>query len=244
MAKRLTRKKLKQKDEFITFTEKLVNSAAQYRSYFIMAGIVLVFTIIFGGVGLYYYKDYSNKGSFTYFEALHLYDMALKTQDKKDINNALDTFESIRTGFTHLEISRLAVLYIGNCQYMLGNYNDAIGSYREFLSAWGDKKPAIAAIAYNGEIQSYIAENDCKSALGIINSMLASNDNPMKQLTYIHAVTCYLTLNQPDKAVELLKEGLIKYNNNSDIKEQLTNLLSYVNGKEKVKNAHNKTRKS
>ena len=228
MAKRLTRKKLKQKDEFITTAEKIINSAAKYRSSFIVAGIVLLFSLIFASIGFYYYKDYSKKGSIAYFQDLHLYEVAMNSHDKTDITNALNGFESLKTNFRFLKISKLALLYIGNCEYMLGDYDKAAETYKTFLSAWGNTNNAIAAIAYNGEIQSDIAKNDCKSALAIANKLLNENDNAFVQLTYIHAVDCYLKLNQSKDAIELLNSGINKNNNNKELVAQLTKLLDYV----------------
>ncbi len=228
MAKRLTRKKLKQKDEFITTAEKIINSATKYKSSFIVAGIVFLFTLIFASIGFYYYKDYSKKGSITYFQDLHLYEMATNSHDKKDITNALDAFESLKTEFKFLRISKLAMIYIGNCQYMLGDYDKAIETYKSFLVTWGDTDNYIASIAYNGEIESYIAKNDCKSALPIIDNLLKNKDNSFVQLTYLHAVDCYLKLDQPENATGLLKDGLNKYSNNSELSEQLTKLMAYV----------------
>ena len=228
MAKRLTRKKLKQKDEFITTAEKIINSMTKYRSSFIVAGIVLLFSLVFASVGFYYYKDYSKKGSIAYFQDLHLYEVAMNSHDKKDITNALNGFESLKTNFRFLSISKLAMLYIGNCEYMLGDYDKAVETYKTFLAAWGDTNNAIASIAYNGEIQSYIAKNDCKSALAITDKLLNAKDNAFIQLTYLHAVDCYLKLNQSKDAIGLLKSGINKNSNNKELVAQLTKLLDYV----------------
>ncbi len=231
MAKRLTRKKLKQKDEFITTAEKIMYSVSKHKSSFIVAGIVLLFTLIFASIGFYYYKDYSKKGSIAYFEDLHLYEVALNSQNKNDITNALNAFESLKTNFRFLKISKLAMLYIGNCEYMLDNYDKAIETYKTFLSRWGNTNGYIASIAYNGEIQAYIGKNDCQSALVLINNALKRKENPFIQLTYVHAVDCYLKLNESDKAIELLKSGINKYSDNKELSEQLTNLIAYVKAK-------------
>jgi tetratricopeptide (TPR) repeat protein len=231
MAKRLTRKKLKQKDEFITTAEKLMNSATKHKSSFVIAGIVLLFTLIFASIGFYYYKDYSKRGSIAYFEDLHLYEVALNSHDKNDVTNALNAFESLKSNFKFLKISKLAMLYIGNCEYMLGNYDKAIETYKTFLSGWGDTNNYIASIAYNGEIQSYMGKNDYKSALVLINNVLKKKDDPFIQLTYIHAVDCYLELNESDKAIELLKIGIDNHSDNKELVTQLTNLIAYVKAK-------------
>ena len=228
MAKRLTRKKLKQKDEFITTAEKIINSVTKYRSSFIVAGIVLLFSLVFASVGFYYYRDYSKKGSIAYFQDLHLYEVAMNSHDKKDITNALNGFESLKTNFRFLRISKLALLYIGNCEYMLGNYDKAIDTYKTFLAAWGDTNNAIASIAYNGEIQSYMAKNDCKSALAITDKLINEKNNAFMQLSYIHAVDCYLKLNQSKDAIELLNNGIKNNNNDKELTAQLTKLLDYV----------------
>jgi tetratricopeptide (TPR) repeat protein len=228
MAKRLTRKKLKQKDEFVTTAERIIQSAKKYRSSFIVAGIVFLFTLIFASIGFYYYKNYSKKGSIAYFQDLHYYEVASNSRDPKDITAALNAFESLKTNFRFLEISKLALLYIGNCQYMLGNYDKAIGSYKDFLGKWGDTNNYIASIAFNGEVQSYIAKNDCTSALGIINNLIKNKENAFIGLTYLHAVDCYLKLNQQNKAMELLNEGIKNNSNNNELETQLINLIAYI----------------
>ncbi len=231
MAKRLTRKKLKQKDEFITTTEKLVNLAVKHKSYFFVIGITILFFAVFSSIGFYYYRDYSKKGSLAYFQDLHLYEIALKTGDKSDITNAMNAFDSFRNNFKFISISKLALIYLGNCEYMMGNYDKAIESYNTFISEWGSENDYIAAIAYNGIVQSYIAKKDYKSALGIIDKLLNYKDNSLKQLTYLHAIDCYMNMEQPDKALELLENGVKKYSNNSMLKDQLINFIAYVKAK-------------
>ncbi len=228
MAKRLTRKKLKQKDEFITTAERIIRTTSKYKSSFMVAGIVFLFTLIFASIGFYYYKNYSKKGSVAYFQDLHLYEVASNSHNPKDINNALTAFEALKTNFRFLKISKLAMLYIGNCQYMLGAYDKAIDSYKTFLDQWGGTNNYIASIASNGEIQSYIARNDCKSALGVIDELLKNKDNAFVGLTYLHAVDCYIQLNQQNKALDLLNSGIKNNNNNKELESQLINLIAYV----------------
>lgn len=231
MSKRLTKKKLKQKDEFLTTAEKLLKVAAHNRSYLVIAGIILLFSAVFSSIGFYYYRSYSKKGSITYFQDLHLYEVAQNTQDKKDINNALDAFQSYRDSFKFLKTSKLALLYMGNCEYMLGDYDKAIATYTTFISDWAGRDRYITAIANNGIVQAYIAKNDCKSAMPIINSLLNDKNNSLLQLTYIHAVNCYLVSKESDKAIDLLNEGLKKYKDNKEIEQQLTSLMTYVKAK-------------
>ncbi len=243
MSKRLTRKKLKQKDEFLTTLEKVLKVAALNRSYLIVAGIILLFTAIFASVGFYYYKDYSKKGSLEYFRDLQLYEVAQKTQDKKDIMTALHAFEAFKTRFNLLSISRLASLYMGNCEYMLGDYDKAIIDYKTLVSDLGGKQGYLSAIANNGIVQADIAKNDCKTAIPLIRTLLNDRNNAFLLLTYVHAVDCYLQMKQPGSAIDLLKEGLKKYKDNKVIEPQLTDLITYVkaNGQNNIINF--KTRK-
>ncbi|MGB9736299.1 MAG: tetratricopeptide repeat protein [bacterium] len=228
MAKRLTRKKLKQKDEFITTAEKLLNAARKRKSYLVIAGIVVFFLLIFGSIGFYYYKDYLRRGSIQYSQALQLYELASRTHDKNDITNALNAFETLITNFRFLNISKLAMLYAGSCEYMLGNYDKAIQDYRTFISKWGDKNVYILSIAYNGIIQADIAKNDCNSALNVITDLLKQKDNPFVELTYVHGVDCYIKMNNPEKAIEFLDTAIKNNSNNKDLVSQLTNILNYV----------------
>lgn len=228
MAKRLTRKKLKQKDEFITTAEKLLNVVRNKKSYFIISVIVILFLLIFSSIGFYYYKDYSRRGSIAYTQALQLYEIASRTHDKKDISDALKAFENFKTSFKFLNLSKIALLYIGGCQYMLGDYDNAIQSYKTFISTWVGKSDYISAIAYNGLIETYIAKDDCNTALRTIDDMINKKDNPYLSLNYVQAVDCYIKMGQAEKA-EAFIDTTIKNNiNNKDLTTQLTNLLDYI----------------
>jgi|YelNatPaOPRAMG01_1025707.scaffolds.fasta_scaffold19403_3 tetratricopeptide (TPR) repeat protein len=228
MAKRLTRKKLKQKDEFITTAERFLNAVSTHKTGFVVGAITLLFLLIFGSIGYYYYKDYSKRGSIAYSQALQLYDIALKTQDKKDITNAMNEFETVETNFKFLNISKFALLYVGSCEYLLGDYDKAIQTYKTFLSRWGKDNNYIASIAYNGEIESYIAKNDCNKALSLIDEIINLKDNPFLELTYVHAVYCYLTMHQPEKALVFLENEKKNNINNKDLVLKITNLIDYV----------------
>ncbi len=228
MTKRLTRKKLKQKDEFVTTAERLINLAERNRSVLVVAGIIVLFTAIFGSIGFYYYRNYAKKSSVVYFDNLHLYNIASKSQNKADIKKAISAFKLYKKNYKSLNISKLSLLYIANSEYMLGDYDEAIKTYNDFISDWDRKNGYITAIADNGIVQAYIAKHDCKTALLKIDKLLNTNYNLLKQLSYLHAVNCYLTLNQPDKAIELLKTGIKKYNYDNMLRGQLINLLAYT----------------
>ncbi|MCL4557836.1 MAG: tetratricopeptide repeat protein [Deltaproteobacteria bacterium] len=238
MSKRLTRKKLKQKDEFLTTLEKLLKVASTNRSYLVVAGIVLLFSAIFLSIGFYYYKDYSKKGSVEYFRDLQLYEIAQRTNKKEDITNALNAFTSFKDKYKLLKISKLAFLYMGNCEYMLGDYDTAITDYKTLVSDLGEKQGYISAIADNGIVQAYIAKKDCTSAMPLIDTLLNHYNNVFMRLTYVHAVDCYLESKQPEKAVELLDKGLKRYKDNKDMEQQLANLMAYVkaNGQSNIIN--------
>ncbi|MCL4477933.1 MAG: tetratricopeptide repeat protein [Deltaproteobacteria bacterium] len=228
MAKRLTRKKLKQKDEFLTVAERIIAAGTGHKTFLIIIAISLIFIGIFSSIGFYYYKDYTKRGSIAYSHGLHLYDVATQTKNKNDINNALNAFEAFRNNFNFLNTSKIALFYIGNCEYLLNNYDKAISDYQEFISTWGSNNRYLISIAKNGIIQSYMAQHDCKDAMPIIQELINQEDNPLVELTYLHATDCLLQLNQPDKAVTLLQQGIKKYSINSAAYQQLTALMTYA----------------
>lgn len=76
-----------------------------------------------------------------------------------------------------------ALLYIANCQYELGNYDEAIKTLKELNNQFSD--PKIISLSYYKMAMSYLKKGDMDNALVSLKSILNIKDIPLQDLALL-----------------------------------------------------------
>ena len=176
-AKRFTRKELKQPDEFITWTTRVMNFIIERRKAFIIGtAATIVIT-----AGAWAYKTISDSkaldASNALTAAIKVYQAEVKEdKDKKDdekasdplkgadgkkltfathherLKAALDKFDDVAKKFGGSSVAVVADLYAGRCHLELGGTDAAIAAFQRFLTKSSPKDPlrfvALEALGY------------------------------------------------------------------------------------------------
>ena len=135
---RLTRKDLREPDEFVS----LVDAAGDYIANHlprVIAGAVILFVVILVAVGLKLFFTHRDRVAATaFYRAGELY-------DQKDYTNAAASFTALAAHYPGTKLGRLALLYLGDAYLAENQAAQARDSLRKFLDT--DDRPTYRQLA-------------------------------------------------------------------------------------------------
>ncbi len=212
MAKKVSRKQLlKEPDEFITFTGKLIRLGRTYQKQMVLVlGITVAVLLIFSL--LKFFSDRAENKAFTLLNlATDKYNSIVASQDpvaalkevEKDFDHILEKYHRYQGG-------RIARVKYAHFCYHAGEYDKAAGLYAQALNDVG-KNPFIRNIILNGLGYSYKALKDYETSAKYFE-MIISSDNPMlKDEALFNLSKLYRILGKENKRSEMLEKIVSDY---------------------------------
>lgn len=212
MAKKVSRKKLlKEPDEFITFTGKLIRLVSTYQKQItIILGIVVSVFLIISIVK--FYTNRMENNAFTLLnQANDKYSAVLSSQDAstalKEIEKDFEYILSEYSGYQGGKIAR--VNYAAYC-YRAGEFDKASSLYTTALKDF-EKNPSYKNLILNGLAYSYKAKKDYENSVKYFE-MIASSKIPMlKDEAFFNLSKLYLILGKKSKSIEVLSTIVSDY---------------------------------
>ncbi len=212
MAKKVSRKQLlKEPDEFITFTGKLIRLVSTYQKQItIILGIVVSVFLIISIVK--FYTNRMENNAFTLLnQANDKYSAVLSSQDAstalKEVEKDFEYILSEYSGYQGGKIAR--VNYAAYC-YRAGEYDKASSLYTTALKDFG-KNPSYKNLILNGLGYSYKAKKDYENSVKYFE-MIASSKIPMlKDEALFNLSKLYLILGKKSKSIEVLSTIVSDY---------------------------------
>ncbi|MBN2498789.1 MAG: tetratricopeptide repeat protein [Deltaproteobacteria bacterium] len=165
MADKMTRKQLKQPDEFVSFFQRSVTWLDENK--ILVTTLVLACALVVVGVfGFrWYFEAAEEKASMAFMSAHKIYTAKVTPNPEADesatqadgtypseeakYRAALDAFEGVRKLHSGSKTSSLATYFIAECQRRLGMHAEAVESFEAYLREEGPKAP-LAPFAIEG----------------------------------------------------------------------------------------------
>lgn len=212
MAKKVSRKQLlKEPDEFITFTGKLIRLVSTYQKQItIVLGIIVSVFLIISIVK--FYTNRMENNAFTLLnQANDKYSAVLSSQDVstalKEVEKDFEYILSEYSGYQGGKIAR--VNYAAYC-YRAGEYDKASSLYTTALKDFG-KNPSYKNLILNGLGYSYKAKKDYENSVKYFE-MIASSKIPMlKDEALFNLSKLYVILGKKSKSIEVLSTIVSDY---------------------------------
>jgi tetratricopeptide (TPR) repeat protein len=201
MAQKVTRKQLlKEPDEFITISGKLINWLTAYKQQAIVAGIAIV-VLLAGIAGFQAYSRHAeNRASALLAEALTQYQKALKANDPvKAYQTVEKSFTQILDDYSSRSMGKIASVEFANICYRAGEYDKAISLYSKAESDFSDastyKNLILSSLGY-----AYEGKKDYASAAKYFEMLTTSGNNTMKDLNLYSLASVYEKMGDKDKS--------------------------------------------
>lgn len=143
------------------------------------------------------------------YEASKVYKKAM--EEDKPLDEALKLFQSLVNQYGGTGAGKLGAFYLGDCQYALKKYDEAIATYTAFLGRIAAESP-LALSAYNSLGYCYEAKGDFKKAVEYFEKTVTPPPG-LGEDGYLNIGRCYEQLDDRENSRKAYEKLLAQYPN-------------------------------
>ena len=208
--KKITKKKLKEPDEFVTFTEKTFLYITQHLRPIVTGGIIVLVLLL----SIYIFYRWEAKKE---EDAQRKFNLAVETYQMvsslyregsiQEYKNVLKKFDEVMTKFPRTSSGKLSFLYKGNIHLRLGEFEEAIKAYQTFLQKGGGEK-LYRLFALEGLGYAYEGKKDYEKALTTFQKIVEMGESFQLAGAYLNIGRCEEKLGKNKEALENYKNFL------------------------------------
>jgi tetratricopeptide (TPR) repeat protein len=208
--KKITKKKLKEPDEFISLTEKIYLFITHHSKFIMTGGIAVLVILSF----LFLYNRWERRNEEEAYQnfrsAVEIYQMVdsqYREGSGSEYKDVLEKFNKIITTFSRTPSGKFALLYKGNILLRLGEFEEATKSYQAFLKKAGKEK-LYRLFAWEGLGYSYEGKRDYEKAIQAYRKITEEGGSLELSNAYLNMGRCYEKLWKNKEALENYKAFL------------------------------------
>ncbi|MGB5156614.1 tetratricopeptide repeat protein [Desulfobacterium sp. N47] len=207
MAKKITRKALlKEPDEFITFSTKLLNLAGKHQTQLIsIVSAAVLIALVFSGYS--YFNRKSESKAYSMLEnSMREYKISVKKNGpEKALKEVKDSFKNIIDKYSGNSGGKIARLEFANICYNAGDIDTAIDLYNKALIDFSNNRfikcGIINSLGYASE-----EKKDYKSAVAYFEKIVSEPDNSLKDEAYFNLGRLFAIMEEGKKSKEAYKK--------------------------------------
>ena len=228
---KIDKKALKQNDIEIALMDIRDYIKEKPKQVLLPIGIIIAIAVIVFATTRYFTQQ-NQTAEMQIMNAQNQYRNALASADKSSqivgLQQALKSFQNIAKDNSMTKVGKNAGVYIGDCYFHLGQFDDAIKSYRDAISRGAPKITAAWAQMSIG--YSYLNKSDYKSALAEFDKVPVNYpDSFLVPLAKLEVGNCYEKQNDLAKAKETY-DRVVKTYPDSTFKTEAAARLSALGG--------------
>jgi tetratricopeptide (TPR) repeat protein len=236
-AKKISRKELKEPDEFITFWARAVEFAQLHSLRIVIgvASVLVVLLLIWAGAAYSEKREAQAARLLAQAQAL-LQPTSPEDQQRQDDPQAkgrgLEILVDLVENYERTKACGVARILLGQGYYEQEKYDEAIAVYDAFLKK-KEPVPKLTAMAWEGLAYSHEAKQDYRQAVICyekLSQMALSNVHPW---AYMGMARCYEKLGKPEKAIDAYRALLADHANHSkapEAKASIARIAQSVDG--------------
>ena len=221
MAKKITRKQLlKEPDQFITFTGRMIAFAKENRKQLI-GGVIAFVLALFITLGVKYYLVHNREESFSHLSALQqeLNQMANEAPDK--IYDVLsDKFKTFLKDYTGTKAGELGRIDYASIAINAGKSDEAVEMYKAALDETGPDS-SYKDLILEGLASAYEQKGDLDNALKYNKMILDNNDPSMTDQANFNMGRLYEAKGDLEKSREYYKKISDNFYNKDIVSEKI-----------------------
>ena len=221
--KRITKKQLREPDEFITLTERAIRFAGEHGRKMIAGGILCLVII----VCIFFYQMWERKkdeeAARAYGVASEMYEKGIaqsRESSPQEYKEVMAKFDDVVAKFPKTLFGRLSLIYGGNIRLKQGEYDEAIKAYRAFIENAG-KQELYKYFAWDGLGHAYEGKKDYGKAIEAYQKILDIGNGFQLEEAHLNIGYCYEKMGKTKESLENFKAFL-----KSSKKSLLANVIS------------------
>jgi tetratricopeptide (TPR) repeat protein len=227
--KKIIKKKLKEPDEFISFTEKAYHFITRYFKPIIAGGVLLLFIVL----AIIFFQKWEKKNEVDADQkfnlAVQLYQSVSSPSREgspAEYKNTLEKFDEVISKFPRTLSGKLSLLYEGNIHLRLAAYEEAIKDYQAFLQKAGKEK-LYRLLALEGIGYAYEGIKNYEKALHAYQQIIKMGDSFELADAYFNMGQCYEKTGKNKEALENYR-AFIKISEKSSVANAVLRKISLL----------------
>jgi len=221
--KKIIKKKLKEPDEFISFTDHAFRFISRHYKR-IITGVVILGVLLAAFFLFQKWEEKKEAEAYLPFSAaLELYQMLnspYREGSPTDYKSLMEKFDEVITKFPRTSSGKLSLLYKGNLHLKLEEFDEAIKAYETFLQKAGKEK-FYRLLAMEGLGYAHEGKKEYEKAVEAYERMLEMGEGLQVANAYLSKGRCFEKLGKKKEALESYKTFL-----NLAPKAMMANLVS------------------
>lgn len=208
--KKITKKKLKEPDEFINFTEQVYFFITHHLRKLVTGGIVLLVVLLSIFLFQKWERNQEEEANQKFSLAVQNYQMVsspYREGSQLEYKNLLQKFDEVIAGYPRTSSGKLSFLYEGNIYLRSGQFEEAVKGYNTFLQKSGKEK-LYRSFALEGLGYAYEGKKDYEKALDAYKKTLETGENFQRADADLGMGRCYEKLGKNKEALENYKAFL------------------------------------
>jgi len=208
MAAKLSKKELEGPDIFQSSFDRITDFIAENKIRFYVIVIAIISAIIIALAIYFYWNSYQSS-------AIGLYAKAqanlVKNSEKPEMEKeSIPLFEELVKKYPHSWSARMARYHLGNIYYNSDKIDDAIKSYKEYISLAGSDSAGIKFLVLTSLGYCYEIKKDYKTALNYFEEAQKADNTGFEAIGYRNIARIYELMNDREKALANYQSALQK----------------------------------
>jgi len=201
---KITKKKLKEPDEFITVTQRTLQFVRAHLRKIGAAGLIIAVIVL----SVLFFRMWEEKKE---AEASQKLNAAMEVYQKVsspyregsplEYKNALGGFEELIKQFPKTSAGKLSLIFKGNIHFKVGEFDEAIKAYQAFLEK-GGKERLYRLFALEGLGYACEGKKDYEKAIDAYRQIIATGETFQLGDAHLSLGRCYEKLGKNKEAVE------------------------------------------
>lgn len=208
--KKIIKKKLKEPDEFITFTERTFLFISHHSKPIAVGGAIILILLL----SIFFFQRWEKKNEES---AYQMFNLAVETYQMvsapyregslQEYKNVLEKFNEVLTKFPRTSFGKLSILYKGNIHLQVGEFEEAITAYESFLQKVRKEK-LYRSFAMEGLGYSFEGKKDYEKAMSTYQKVVDLGESFQLANAYFGMGRCYEKMGKNKEAIENYKNFL------------------------------------
>lgn len=202
--KRITKKRLKQPDEFLSFTEQsylFIGKHIRKIGFFLILILMILSSLYLFRMWNQKKEDEANQKFILLLETYQVLSSPYRESSAADYKKTLEGFEELLKAYPHTTAGKTSLIYKGGIHLRLGEFDEAIRTYEASLKKAG-KERLYRFLSLEGLGYAHEGKREYEKAVAAYQEIIRSDDQYDWTGVRLNLARCYEKMGKKEEALE------------------------------------------